>query len=126
VLKRHGQCQGGTLFMVLLGAFQLLLGRYSGQDDIAVGSPIANRNRREIEDLIGFFANSLVMRTDLSGNPTFEALLARVRDVTLGAYANQDIPFEMLVEHLAADTEFESQSSLSSCLRVAECAAGTI
>ncbi len=99
-LKRQGQRQGGTLFMVLLGAFQLLLSRYSGQDDIAVGSPIANRNRREIEDLIGFFANSLVMRTDLAGNPTFEGLLARVRDVTLGAYANQDIPFEMLVEHL--------------------------
>ncbi len=99
-LKRIGQRQGSTLFMVLLGAFQILLGRYAGQDDLAVGSPIANRNRREIEDLIGFFANSLVMRTDLSGNPTFEALLVRVRDVTLGAYANQDVPFEMLVEHL--------------------------
>ncbi len=99
-LKRYGQRQGGTLFMVLLGAFQLLLSRYSGQNDIVVGSPIANRNRREIENLIGFFANSLVLRTDLSGNPTFQQLLERVRDMTLGAYAHQDIPFEMLVEHL--------------------------
>ena len=99
-LKQSGQRHGATLFMVLLGAFQLLLGRYAGQDDIVVGSPIASRNRREIEDLIGFFANSLALRTDLSGNPTFDALLAQVRETTLGAYANQDVPFEMLVEHL--------------------------
>ena len=99
-LKQSGQRHGATLFMVLLGAFQLLLGRYAGQDDVVVGSPIANRNRREIEDLIGFFANSLALRTDLSGNPTFGALLAQVRETMLGAYANQDIPFEMLVEHL--------------------------
>ena len=86
--------------MTLLAAFQTLLHRYTGQDDIAVGSPIANRNRHEIESLIGFFVNTLVMRSDLSGNPPFRELLARVREVALGAYAHQDLPFEKLVEEL--------------------------
>jgi amino acid adenylation domain-containing protein len=92
--------EGVTLFMTLLGAFQTLLYRYTQQEDIVVGSPIANRNRSEIEGLIGFFVNSLVLRTDLSGNPTFRELLNRVREVTLGAYAHQDLPFEKLVEEL--------------------------
>ncbi|HYW19649.1 MAG TPA: amino acid adenylation domain-containing protein [Nodularia sp. (in: cyanobacteria)] len=92
--------QGVTLFMTLLAAFKVLLHRYTGQDDICIGSPIANRNRAEIEKLIGFFVNSLVLRTNLSGNPTFTELLARVREVTLGAYAHQDLPFEKLVEEL--------------------------
>mgnify|MGYP002778537435 CR=1 FL=1 len=92
--------EGVTLFMTLLAAFQVLLYRYTGQTDIAVGSPIANRNRRELEDLIGFFANSLVLRTNLSGNPSFRELLARVRQVTVEAYAHQDLPFEKLVEEL--------------------------
>lgn len=95
-----GQQEGVTLFMTLLAAFQTLLYRYTGQTDIAVGSPIANRNRRELEDLIGFFANSLVLRTDLSGNPTFRELLHRVKQVAIGAYAHQDLPFEKLVEEL--------------------------
>ena len=94
------QQEGVTLFMTLLAAFQALLYRYTGQTDIAVGSPIANRNRRETEDLIGFFANSLVLRTDLSGSPTFRELLARVRQVAVGAYTHQDLPFEKLVEEL--------------------------
>ncbi|MCT7979017.1 non-ribosomal peptide synthetase [Laspinema olomoucense] len=94
------QGEGVTLFMTLLAAFQTLLYRYSQQEDITVGSPIANRNRSEIEPLIGFFVNSLVLRTDLSGNPTFREVLARVKQVALGAYAHQDVPFEKLVEEL--------------------------
>ena len=89
-----------TLFMVLLAGFDVLLGRYSGQQDIIVGSPIANRNRAEIEPLIGFFVNTLALRTDVSGNPSFRELLGRVREVCLGAYGHQDLPFEKLVEEL--------------------------
>ena len=89
-----------TLFMTLLGAFQVLLYRYTGQEDIAVGSPIANRNRAEIEGLIGFFVNTLVLRSDLSGNPSFQDLLKDVRQTALDAYMHQDLPFEKLVEEL--------------------------
>lgn len=99
-LESLSQQQGVTLFITLLTAFQTLLYRYTGQEDIAVGSPIANRNRREIEGLIGFFVNTLVLRTNLSGNPTFWELLQRVREMALGAYAHQDLPFERLVEEL--------------------------
>jgi amino acid adenylation domain-containing protein len=99
-LEALSQREGTTLFMTLLAAFQVLLYRYTQQEDITVGSPIANRNRSEIEGLIGFFVNSLVLRTDLSGNPTFRELLSRVREVALGAYAHQDLPFEKLVEEL--------------------------
>ncbi len=95
-----GQQEGVTLFITLLAAFQALLYRYTQQEDIAIGSPIANRNRSEIEGLIGFFVNSLVLRTDISGNPTFRELLSRVKEVALGAYAHQDLPFEKLVEEL--------------------------
>ena len=99
-LEKLSQQEGVTLFMILLAAFQTLLYRYTQQEDIVVGSPIANRNRSEIEALIGFFVNTLVLHTDLSGNPTFQELLGRVREVTLGAYAHQDLPFEKLVEEL--------------------------
>ncbi|MFW6359167.1 MAG: amino acid adenylation domain-containing protein, partial [Chroococcales cyanobacterium] len=97
-LKALSQQQGVTLFITLLAAFQTLLYRYSGQTDILVGSPVANRNREELESIIGFFVNTLVLRTDLSGNPSFAELLERVRNVALGAYAHQDVPFEQVVE----------------------------
>nr|MDZ8062915.1 amino acid adenylation domain-containing protein [Nostoc sp. EkiNYC01] len=99
-LTKLSQEQGCTLFMTLLAAYDTLLHRYTGQSDILVGSPIANRNRSEIEGLIGFFVNTLVMRTDLSGNPSFSELLGRVREMALQAYSHQDLPFEMLVEVL--------------------------
>ncbi|MEO1622188.1 MAG: condensation domain-containing protein, partial [Cyanobacteria bacterium J06632_3] len=99
-LKAISQENSATLFMTLISAFNVLLSRYSGQTDIVVGSPIANRNRPEIEDLIGFFANTLAIRTDLSENPTFLELLKRVRKTALDAYAHQDLPFEKLVETL--------------------------
>ncbi|HEY0737521.1 MAG TPA: amino acid adenylation domain-containing protein [Herpetosiphonaceae bacterium] len=92
--------EGVTLFMTLLAAFDVLLSRYSGQDDILVGSPIANRTRPESEPLIGLFVNTLVLRADLSGRPTFHELLRRVRDSALAAYDHQDLPFEKLVEEL--------------------------
>ncbi|MEG4987496.1 amino acid adenylation domain-containing protein [Microcoleus sp. BR0-C5] len=89
-----------TVFMTLLAAFNTLLYRYTGQEDILVGSPIASRNSSKTESLIGFFVNTLVLRSDLTGNPTFRELLARIREVTLGAYAHQELPFEKLVEEL--------------------------
>ncbi|MBW4678521.1 MAG: amino acid adenylation domain-containing protein [Microcoleus vaginatus WJT46-NPBG5] len=92
--------EGVTLYMTLLAAFQTLLYCYTGTKDIRVGSPIANRNQVETEKLIGFFANTLVLRSDLSGNPTFREIMVRCRTITLGAYAHQDVPFEKLVEEL--------------------------
>ena len=99
-IKELGRREGATLFMLLLGAFQVLLNRYTGQDDISIGSPVAGRNRTEIEGLIGFFVNTLVLRTDLSGGPGFLNLLSRVKEVIAAAYAYQDFPFERLVEQL--------------------------
>ncbi|NEP67760.1 non-ribosomal peptide synthetase [Moorena sp. SIO3A5] len=99
-VKQLTQKQGTTLFMTLLAVFKVLLSRYSGQGSIAVGSPIANRNRSEIEGLIGFFVNSLVMYTDLGGDPSFTEVLNRVKQTALEAYGHQDIPFEKLVEEL--------------------------
>ncbi|MDB9391496.1 non-ribosomal peptide synthase/polyketide synthase [Microcystis aeruginosa] len=104
-LNELSRQQGVTLFMTLLAAFDALLYRYTGSSDILVGTPIANRNRVEIEGLIGFFVNTLVMRTDLSDNPSFSQLLTRVREVTMDAYAHQDLPFEMLVEALQPERD---------------------
>jgi len=92
--------EDSTLFMTLLAAFQTLLHRYTNQTDILVGTPVANRTRREVEPLIGFFVNTLVLRADLSGDPSFRELLGRVREAALQAYAHQDLPFEKLVEEL--------------------------
>ncbi len=92
--------EGVTLFMTLLAAFQVVLSRYAEQEDIVVGTDVANRNRLETEGLIGFFVNQLVLRTDLSGNPSFRELLRRVRETTLGAYGHQDVPFERIVQEL--------------------------
>lgn len=97
-LAALSQREGTTLYMTLLAALQVVLARWSGQDVFGVGTPIANRNRAETEDLIGFFLNTLVLRADLTGDPTFRDLLARVRETTLAAYANQDLPFERLLE----------------------------
>jgi amino acid adenylation domain-containing protein len=99
-LKSLSRKQGATLYMILLAAFQALLCRYSGQNDITVGSPIAGRPRTETEGLIGFFLNTLVLRTDLSGQLDSHELLQRVKETTLEAYANQEVPFEKLVEAL--------------------------
>ncbi|AVI86535.1 amino acid adenylation domain-containing protein [Pseudomonas syringae pv. tomato] len=95
------QAQEGTPFMTLLALFNVLLNRYSGQQDIVIGTPIANRTRPEIEPLIGLFVNTLAMRIRLEGNPTFSELLGQVRDTTLNAYAHQELPFEKVVESLA-------------------------
>lgn len=97
--------EGVTTFMSLLAAFQTLLYLYSGQTDILVGTPIANRNNADIEGLIGFFVNTLVMRTDLSDDPSFRKLLKRVREVALGAYSHQDLPFERIVEELQPERD---------------------
>jgi amino acid adenylation domain-containing protein len=99
-LKEFSRREGVTLFMSLLAAFNALLHRYTGQTDLVVGAPIAGRNRRELEGLIGFFVNTLALRTDLSGRPSFRELLGRVRATTLGAFAHQELPFEKLVEEL--------------------------
>ncbi|MGZ6507169.1 MAG: non-ribosomal peptide synthetase, partial [Tumebacillaceae bacterium] len=94
------QREGATLFMTLLAAFQTLMHRYSGHEDIVVGTPVANRNHSALENIIGFFVNMLVMRTDFTGDLTFRDLLRRVRDVSLAGFAHQDVPFDRLVEEL--------------------------
>ncbi len=109
-LKQLCRLEGVTLYMALLAAFKILLYRYSGQEDIIVGSPIAGRNRAEVEELIGIFINSLVLRTDLSGNPSFKALLEQVRSTTLDAYTHQDLPFEKLVEELKPERSLSYHS----------------
>lgn len=106
-LRALSRREGVTLFMTLFAAFDVLLWRYSGQDDIVVGTPMAGRSRSELEGLIGLFANTLPLRTRLSGNPSFRQLLARVREAAVDAYAHQEVPFDKLVE------ELQPQRSLS-------------
>jgi amino acid adenylation domain-containing protein len=107
--RLHRLCreEGATLYMALLAAYQTLLSRYSGQTDICVGTPTAGRTRPELEDLVGFFINTLVMRTDLAGRPTFRQLLHRVRRTTLDAYDHQDVPFDRVVHHLRPDRDLD-------------------
>jgi amino acid adenylation domain-containing protein len=104
-LRELARREGASPFMTLLAVFQLLLSRLSGQDDVVVGSPSAGRSRMEMEGLIGLFLNTLVLRTDLAGDPTFRELLGRVKDVVLGAYQYQDIPFERLLEELQPERQ---------------------
>ncbi|MFD3658962.1 condensation domain-containing protein, partial [Streptomyces sp. NPDC058620] len=104
-LRALSREHGATMFMTLLAAFDILMGRYADTDDVVVGTPVANRNRAETEDLIGFFVNTLVLRTDLSGDPTFSEVLRRVRETALGAYAHQDLPFEHLVDDLVTERD---------------------
>ena len=104
-LAQLSRSRGATLYMTLLAGFQVLLHRYSGQDDMLIGSPIANRRQPEIEGLIGFFVNTLVMRSDMRGDPTFAELLQRTKEAALAAYAHQDLPFEMLVEELQPERD---------------------
>jgi amino acid adenylation domain-containing protein len=104
-IRALAQREGASVFMVLLAAFQALMHRYTGEIDILVGTPIANRNRSEIEGLIGYFLNNLVLRTDLSGDPRFVELVHRVREAALGAYAHSDLPFEKLLEELRPERD---------------------
>ncbi|HYH45866.1 MAG TPA: condensation domain-containing protein, partial [Thermoanaerobaculia bacterium] len=116
-LNALAQAEQATLFTVLLAGYQALLARHAGQEDLAVGTPVANRNRAEIEGLIGFFLNTLVLRTDLSGDPAFGVLLERVRRVALAAYDHQAVPFEKVVQELAPERNL-SRSPLFQVLLV--------
>src|SRR6266704_2553034 len=104
-LREVARQGGASMFMTVLAAFMVLLDRYTGTDDVVVGTPVADRGRAETEDLIGFFVNTLVLRADLSGDPSFTALLGRVRAMALQAYAHQDLPFEQLVDELVTDRD---------------------
>jgi amino acid adenylation domain-containing protein/non-ribosomal peptide synthase protein (TIGR01720 family) len=106
-LRQLSRQEGATLFMTLLAAFQILLARYARQEDICIGTPVANRHRHEISGLIGFFVNTIALRGDLSGNPTFRELLHRNREMATGAYAHQEVPFEMVVDALQPERSLD-------------------
>ena len=122
-VKALGERQGATLFMTLLTGFAVLLSRYSGQEDVVVASPVANRGRTELEGLIGLFVNTLALRVDLEGEPSFSELLTRVREVALGAFSNQDLPFEKLVEELNPERHL-SYSPIAQVMFVLQTAVG--
>ncbi|HEU0054645.1 MAG TPA: amino acid adenylation domain-containing protein, partial [Longimicrobium sp.] len=113
-----GRREGSTLFMVLLAALDLVFQRWSGQDDIVVGTPIAGRTRRETEGVLGLFLNTLALRVDLSGDPTFSGLLARVRDAALGAYAHQDVPFEAVLAEVKPERDLSRSPVFQAMLNV--------
>jgi hypothetical protein len=123
-LRELSRREGATLFMTLLAAFLTLLHRHTGQNDILVGTPIANRGRSETEGLIGFFVNTLVLRGRVDSSMTFRELLAQVREVTLGAYTHQDVPFERLVEELQPERSLSHQPLFQAVFTVQNAAAG--
>ena len=125
-LKQFSAERNTTVFMTLLACFQILLSRYSGQSDVAVGSPIANRTQSAVESIIGSFVNTLVFRTDLSGNPTFEETLERVRETALEAYANQDFPFDKLVETMHSSRDHGSAPLVQVLFNLANAPIGEI
>src|SRR5207248_7225083 len=99
-VKALGEREGATLFMTLLAAFAVLLSRYSGQEDVVIASPVANRSRVELESVIGFLVNTLALRVDVKGDQSFAEVVRQARETALGAFANQDLPFEKLVQEL--------------------------
>src|SRR5207245_3611893 len=125
-LKALSRERGVTLFMTLLAAFQTLLHRYTGEPDILIGSPIANRNRAETEVLIGFFVNTLVLRGDMSGDPSFVELVRQVREGALGAYAHQDLPFEQLVDELQPERSLGRTPFFQTMFALGNTPAGTL
>ncbi|MGJ4946579.1 amino acid adenylation domain-containing protein, partial [Bradyrhizobium sp. HKCCYLS1011] len=115
-LTALARCEDATLYMVFLASLSLLLSRYSGQQDVLLGSPVAGRSRPELEDLTGMFVNMLVMRCELSGNPTFKDLLGRIKETALGAYSHQDLPFGKLVDALQPERDLSRQPLFQACL----------
>ncbi|MGB0678395.1 MAG: non-ribosomal peptide synthetase [Polyangiales bacterium] len=124
-LRQLARAEGATLFMTLLALFKVCVFRYTGERDIVVGTPVANRGQRQTEQLIGFFVNTLVLRTDLGEQPTFRSVLRRVREVALEAYAHQDIPFERLVEALRPERSLSHSPLFQLAFTLDSSAAGT-